>query len=193
MDSRWARFVRGWIAAEFATFVAAVSHGLAGGSAPSLFALMATLLLSATICTVLAGRRLSLRRLTASVALSQSLFHAVFSGLGTPHITSHQHDRSLALATEISMAHAHTGQMWLAHCAAGIITVVVFRYAETTFWGLAGTARIFMARLLATRIAVPFIVARAHSVSTGRFTPQKLTDLLSTMRHRGPPKALGVA
>ena len=84
MDSRWARVARGTVAAAFATFVAAFSHTLAGGATPAPFGLAVSLVISAMICTTLAGRTVSLLRLAASVAASQILFHSLFSGLGTP-------------------------------------------------------------------------------------------------------------
>src|ERR1700712_934267 len=89
MHTRWARVARGCAAAAFATFVAAFSHSLAGGSVPTAFGLFVSLMLSAMVCTLLRGRTLSLWRLAASVGVSQFLFHALFSDLGTPVAAAH--------------------------------------------------------------------------------------------------------
>ena len=190
MDSRWARVARGSSAAAFATFVAALSHVAAGGAAPSAFGVLASLVISVMLCTVLTARGLSLWRLATSVALSQVLFHSLFSGLGTPVIAQHHMG---PMVMDAPAAHLHAGPtMWLAHAAAGAVTVVVFRHAESAFWSLARTARLVLTRLLAVVIPVvlpphPFVAVEA------RFVPRDVTLLLSSMRHRGPPVELAAA
>ena len=87
MTARGLRLVRGWIGAVVATFIAAGSHILAGGDAPELPLLLLALALSGLACTALTGRGLSLWRLSAGVALSQGLFHWLFSGAAAPHGT----------------------------------------------------------------------------------------------------------
>jgi hypothetical protein len=186
MDSRWARFARGFSAAGFATFVAVFSHTVAGGTAPSAFGILASVVLSASVCTILAGRTLSIVRLTGSVAVSQALFHGIFSSVGTPVALAHDMT-AMAVAPP---AHEHsTGGMWLAHVVAGLITVVAFRYAEAAFWGLADTARLFLARLLALTFATPVPSRRPVAVPERTVLPADLAVLLSSMRHRGPPVA----
>jgi hypothetical protein len=193
MDSRWARVARGSSAAVFATFVAALSHVAAGGAAPSAFGVLASLVVSIMLCTVLTARGLSLWRLATSVALSQVLFHSLFSGLGAPVIAQHHMGPMAMDAMDAPAAHLHAGPtMWLAHAAAGAVTVVVFRHAESAFWSLARTARLFLTRLLAVVIPVvlpphPFVAVEA------RFVPRDVTLLLSSMRHRGPPVELAAA
>lgn len=185
MDSRWARVARGWTAAGFATLAAAVSHTLAGGIAPSLFGMLVSVVISASVCTVLAGRTLSWWRLAASVALSQLLFHWLFSGLGLPAAIEPHDMSSMAMDAP---THAHpAATMWLAHLAAALLTFVAFRYAESAFWGVADTARLMLARLLA--VVIPLFPARATPPAEveRRFVPRDLALLLSSMRHRGPP------
>ena len=185
MDSRWARVARGGAAAAFATFVAALSHALSGGAAPSPFGVAVSLLISAMVCTMLTGRTLSLWRLAVSVGLSQVLFHALFSGLGTPAPVAHHMSAMDAVAP-----HLHAGPtMWSAHALAALLTVVAFRFGEQAFWGVADTARLLFARLLPITIPAP-PVRRPLVVVERRFVPRDLSLLLSPMRHRGPPVGL---
>ncbi|MCU1440582.1 MAG: hypothetical protein JWP85_1579 [Rhodoglobus sp.] len=190
MDSRWARLARGFTAAGFATFVAAFSHAVAGGAAPSAFGILASFVLSASVCTILAGRTLSLVRLTASVAVSQALFHGLFSSVGTPVAVAHDM-AAMGIAPPV---HEHSGGgMWLAHVIAALVTILAFRYAEAAFWGLANTARLALARLLALTFAVPVPLRPTLAVPERTVLPADLAVLLSSMRHRGPPAACAAA
>ena len=185
MDSRWARVARGTAAAGIATFVAAFSHWLAGGVAPSLFGVGASLVISVMVCTMLAGRTLSTARLAISIGFSQLLFHALFSGLGTPVAVAHDMG-----AMDATLPHLHAAPtMWLAHAVAALVTVIAFRFGERAFWGVAGTARLFLARLLV--VVAPALNAPRPVVAVERrYVPRDLTLLLSSMRHRGPPVEL---
>lgn len=181
MHSRWARVARGVTAAAFATFVAAFSHVLSGGTA-SWFGVAASFVISAMVCTVLTGRTLSLLRLAVSVGLSQFLFHALFSGVGTPVVVEHSMS-----AMDAAIPHLHAAPtMWLAHAAAALVTVVALRFGAQAFWGVAGTARLLLSRLLP--VVVPALdVPRPVVAVERRFVPRDLALLLSSMRHRGPP------
>ena len=185
MDSRWARVARGTAAAAFATFVAAFSHWLAGGAAPSVFGVGVSLAISVMVCTMMTGRALSTWRLAVAIGVSQVLFHALFSGLGTPVAVEHS-----MTAMDAPAPHLHAAPtMWLAHAAAALVTVVAFRFGERAFWGVIGTARLLLARLLV--VAIPRLhVPRPVVAVQGRFVPRDLTLLLSSMRHRGPPAGL---
>ena len=77
------RGARGPVVASAGTAAALLSHLLGGGAMPGWLGIVVPLALALTVCTALAGRRLSLWRTTASVALSQVLFHTLFV-LGTP-------------------------------------------------------------------------------------------------------------
>jgi len=184
MGSRWARVARGWTAAAFAILVAAVSHTLAGGSAPSPFAIAASLVIAGAVCTALTGRGLSRLRLTAAVALSQGLFHAVFSALGTPVAVRHQ----MGPVTMDAASPSHdAATMWLGHAIAAVVTVVVLVYAETAFWGLATTASLLVRRLYTLVGATPARTAAPAPAVVLVRESAALTRLLCTMRHRGPP------
>lgn len=188
MDSRGARVARGGIAAAVATFVAAFSHTLAGGVGPSVFGLGASLVISVAVCTVLAGRTLSIARLTASVAVSQLLFHSLFSGLGAPVVASQNmasHDMAAMVVDAPTHLHAEP-EMWAAHSVAALVTVLALRFGERAFWGLADTARLLLARLLFAPVLL-FVAPRTPRAADRRFLPRDLALLLSPMRHRGPP------
>ena len=187
MNTRWARVARGATAAAFATFVAAFSHWLSGGVAPSWFGVGASLVISVMVCTMLAGRTLSTWRLAVSIGLSQVLFHALFSGLGTPVVLSHD---MTSMTTDAAAPHLHAAPtMWLAHAVAAVVTVAAFRFGERAFWGVSGTARLLLARLMV--VAAPAIdVPRPVVTVERRFVPRDLALLLSSMRHRGPPVEL---
>lgn len=77
------RDARGPVAASVATAAALLSHLLGGGAMPGWLGIVVPGVLSLTVCTALAARRLSLWRITASVVLSQALFHTLFV-LGAP-------------------------------------------------------------------------------------------------------------
>lgn len=188
VDSRWGRVARGWSAAGFATIVAAVSHTLGGGVPPTAFAIVVSLVLSGMACTLLAGRTLSVFRLGASVAVSQALFHGLFSGLGTPVAVAHAH---VPTVLEAGAEH-HPAGMWGAHIVAGIITLVALRYAETAFWGLAATARLFFARLIATAsIPAPLALDRHRIIPILTVLPSVSARILPRLRYRGPPALAG--
>jgi hypothetical protein len=189
MGSRWGRVARGWSAAVFATTVAAVSHTLAGGQAPSVFGVVASLVISGLVGTALAGSRLSAVRLAATMAISQLLFHGLFSSLGAPVTLTHSH-AAMPVGLD-APAHHHDGTMWLAHAAAGLIAFLAYRFGEAAFFGLATTAALLLARL--TRVLVPVVVtpSRVRVTPIGAQPSYLIPLLSSSVSRRGPP--LGVA
>lgn len=189
MSSRWARVARGSATAMVATLTAAVSHTLAGGVPPTAFGLVASLVISCMLSTVLTARHLSIVRLALAIGASQVLFHALFSGLGTPTVVDHVHGG--ARVDALVATHDHEA-MTLAHLAAGVVTLLVFRYAEVAFWALAGWARLVLTRV--TRPGIPVVTVRApRVVATTVLLAPLGTVLLSSMRRRGPPGAFAVA
>lgn len=186
MHSRWARVWRGTGAATFATVVAAFSHIVGGGHPPTIFALAVSLAFSVMACVLLAGRSLSLVRLSIAVGISQALFHTLFGALGAPVAAIHSHGGTVAMdATATAPAHA---SMWLAHAGAALITIAVLRYAERAFWGLADTAALLVRR--ATAIATPIAVMpelRTAPLVAAEDLPRTLAQVMAALRHRGPP------
>ena len=190
MSSRAPRAGRGWLVALVATVVAAVSHTLAGGVPPTAFGFAASLLLAGTACTLLSARRQSLWRLALSVALSQVLFHALFSGMGTPTPAAHIHTPSIA---DLAPVHGHAADMWLAHIGAGVVTLVVLRYAESAAWGLASTFGLFAGWMLALWHPVAPPVARTLVPRVRAARPRTSLLTRTPMTYRGPPAELRAA
>ncbi|MHB1171574.1 MAG: hypothetical protein ACYCZY_03590 [Lacisediminihabitans sp.] len=200
MTTRWARVVRGSVAAAFSLFVAAFSHVLANGTMPSIFAIAGCLAFSTLVCIALASKQLSLLRLSGSVVLSQFLFHGVFSAWGTVpagpveaahHLGNVQMVMTLASADQYGSATAMTtdGWMWLAHGVAAIVTIAALRYGELAFWGLLAVAQLCIGALFTAMPQAPALLSmRSVPTPSARFfVPRDLVLLLSSMRHRGPP------
>ena len=209
MSTRWARFARGWLAAGIATFVAAFFHAATGGNPPGLLAITLSLAFSGIACVALAGKRLSLWRLSLSVALSQFLFHALFS-LGSTGsavtisgTTDHAHHATHLVVTPLagSGAHLHTlvqtdPWMWVGHATAALVTVLALRFGERAFWGLYETARIRISRVVPTLTLVPIDRMPGTPTTSVAARVVVLRDLgipLGRMRHRGPPLPLTFA
>ncbi len=216
MTTRWARFARGWIAALFSTFVAALSHTLGGGSGPALLPVLLSLSFAGIVCIGLAGRTLSLWRVSLSVIASQLIFHGLFSlggsggAMATPSSVPHDHHSIAVLADPALLGAAGSGRlgsgampgamaggpadgiaMWLAHLAAAAATILALRFGERAFWGLLENARLVIRSLFAGHTLVLPPRSPRRTVTTARvFTPRDVALLLSTMRHRGPPVAL---
>lgn len=144
-QSRSTNAWRGLVAATFSTFVALFSHVIAGGAMPGVLGVVVPLVLSTTVCVLLAGRRLSLVRLSISVTISQFLFHTLFV-LGTgggstsiaPMTPGHAMGGSamvIDVSRSVPMGH-DASWMWVAHVVAGLLTVVALHRGETIFMRL---------------------------------------------------------
>ncbi|MGO4105327.1 hypothetical protein AB4Y63_15360 [Leifsonia sp. YAF41] len=212
MGTRWARFARGWIVALFSTFVAGLSHALAGGAVPSIVAVVLSLAFAGIVCIGLAGRTLSLARMAVSVLISQLIFHGLFSfgapggaltvspasaSAGTAGNGAHEHGPIGVLvglgSAPVGHAAGHDAVwMWVAHAVAALITIVALRHGESAFWGLFDTVRLGIRSLftaLAGALAGATLPAIPRSAATTArvFTPRDLALVFSRMRHRGPP------
>ena len=186
MTTRVARAARGWGVAVFATATAAVSHGLAGGSFPGTFGIFASLVLAGAASSLLTTRKQSPVRLAAAVAVTQVLYHAVFSGMGDPTAPVQAHHSALP---HLMPAHAHVGTMWFAHIIAGLITLAVLIHAESALWTIARTLRLALTRLLALRRPVTPASTPALQAEPSGAGLSPLLVVLSLMRYRGPPLA----
>ena len=199
MASRWARFVRGWLTASVAVFVAALSHLAAGGNAPGPLSLVLALAFAGIASVLLAGKSLSLLRLSLSVGISQLLLHGLF-GLGggssvTMTSTSHHGAVSLidAAASPVHAPGAMSGGgwMWVAHALAAIVTIAALHRGEKTFRALVVETTNRLIAVLIERPAAVSIGARAAAVRPvfGRiFVLADLGELLSSVLRRGPPR-----
>jgi hypothetical protein len=188
MHTRALRVLRGSAAAFIATFTAAFSHQFAGGVAPSLFGMTVSLVLSVALCTLLAGRTVSLFRLAIAILASQAMYHTLFSAMLAPAGIA-QHNMSAMTFSFSSAAHTANSAMSVSHLGAAFVTIVMFRYAEVALWGLLDTARIFLARLLDFVVTAPISDTRVRVGLVSAHVVNFATHFLSTMRYRGPPTA----
>lgn len=138
--SRATRVLRGTLAASAATFLALVSHVTAGGAIPGWVGVAVPWVLSVAICTLLAGRALSVVRLSLAVAASQFIFHTLFvlgmfggTSASSVALTSHDHSAmptmSMLPAAAAPLAGADAG-MWVWHGVAAIATIAVIHRGE---------------------------------------------------------------
>ena len=196
MTARKARFARGWAGAVAATFLAAASHVISGGSAPAAPLLILSLALSGLVCMALAGKVLSLWRLAIAVVASQSVFHSLYS------LDPGSHDDGMAAAAGHA-GHAghilasmpdpgaldHTSPaMLLGHALAAIATIAVLRYGEVTAVRLLTALGLRLVPFL--RAIQPLAVEPEAKVIPADWAVRPLRNLgvpLLAMRHRGPP------
>lgn len=188
MQSRGSRVARGWIAGSFATGVAALSHGLADGAAPSGIAILIGLVFAGVLGTFAAGRQPSLPRVTVVVAGSQLAFHLVFSALTPGMATPAGHHGMPELLAPAMAHHGDDPAMWIAHALALVATVVFLRRAELALWNLLRDAL----RAIGRRSLPLAIAARPTSRRTFPATAPRhpvLLSLSSVVSRRGPPLA----
>lgn len=208
MSSRSARLARGSVAALISTFLAALSHVVAGGGGPGTVGLTVALTFSALVCIALAGKTLSTLRLGLAVVLSQLMFHALFTVGGTisPPMAftgmSGMDHGATALAATAATTGNLTGTspmapvlswMFLAHVLAAVATVVVLRRGEKAFWGLTVWAliRIRVAtRLSSSPHPVLLSATRGAAVDSAPALFSDLGTFRRSIRRRGPPAPL---
>ncbi len=200
MTTRWARFARGWAIAGFSTFIAALSHTLGGGHAPGVVGVVLALAFAGVVCVGLSGRRLSLARVGASVALSQLIFHGLFSlgsasGALAPASAlrsgAHGHGATQLLSVASDSApivSAHGPFMWSAHAVAAVITIVAVRHGQSCFRRILNQARLAVRSLFApTFEAAPAPLTRVLPLVTHEVSPRILALFVLSMGRRGPP------
>lgn len=192
--SRRIPLLRGFAGATIATFVALASHVSVGGEMPGMLGIAVPWLLSLMVCTLLAGRRLSVTRLSISVVLSQALFHALFvlgsisprAGLA-PHVHG---DLVLPFEGAVGPVIPESAGMWAAHAIAAVLTVVSLHRGERIVRGLVAVASDVAAWL--GRRALPPVGHACHIAALKRrwivrAAPLRRDPLCAAMRRRGPP------
>lgn len=195
-QSRSSRVLRGVAAASGATFFALMSHVAGGGAVPGLLGFVVPWILAVMVCTVLAGRALSLIRLTLAVTVSQALFHVLFvlgsAAPGGASPAGHHHGAatlSIAASSPASVVHTDT-LMMLFHLLAAAVTVVVLHRAESavrTLLSLSAQLRAWMRRIL-LRIASPAPPVPARPmVAADRPAIARSAPHLTVVLRRGPP------
>lgn len=205
MEDRSLRAVRGWMGALFSTSLAAASHALADGALPPLPVLGLVLVISAAICTAMAGPKNSLLRTTLAVVLSQGTYHLIFSFAGNSpangllsnsgahaghHTVNLNPVRAELLAATPESLTAAMAWMQLAHVAAALATIAVLRRGESALRALlfvlllGRPVRVLFARL---PILLPSPRLTSPSSEPG---PLELFFTLGALLRRGPPLRL---
>ena len=162
---------------------------------PGILGLVVPWLLSLMICVLLAGRSLSLARLSVSVAVSQLLFHLLFVlGTITPSATSspHVHGAPLVLppSTGIPEAVIADGSMWLGHGVAALLTILALHRGERLALALrqlAAQAVRWVQRRIDAVIVRPGLPSLRRVRGEFRATLAFASVLLATLRGRAPP------
>ncbi len=191
MTTRWARFIRGWIAASVSVFVALCSHALAGGDVPSFSGIALCLAFAGMICIALAGKSLSLARLAIAVGVSQFLFHGAFSLLGSA--SPQAQSQSMASGMSVQQLHleaADSGMsmpawMWAGHAVAAGVTILALGFGERAFWQLLSLARPFLRQLFTWLVPEPTVAARFVPTRSEWIPCKRLIH--SAVSRRGPP------
>jgi len=186
---RASRLLRGTLLGSVATLLAALSHSWAGGVVPDPLALALGAVFASAVGTVAVGRRGSLTRTAVAVAIGQLAFHLAFSLLGSgASVVVHagHHASVAAIVADPSGAVARGGAwMWLAHLAAGVLTVLYLRHLERRAWAL--LARIGWRVVAVLGIRVPVREPRAvASAVAPRIRPT--APLRGAIALRGPPQ-----
>ncbi len=147
------------------------------------------------ICVLLAGRSLSLIRLSISVAVSQFLFHTLFvlgtvtpSGVATPHV----HGAPLVIPATVGVPEAVTADasMWLGHAIAALLTVAALHRGERLVLALARSRRAGGPLAASPCRSCPRASGRPVAGGLrGRFDLERAVGLvlLATLRGRAPP------
>lgn len=180
---------RAAVGASLAVFVALVAHVTAGGAMPHLLGVVGPLVLALPAATLLVGRRPSLVGTSAVVAVSQVLFHALFS-LGAVGATSTAHHHGAPVSLEDAPTLAVAG-MPLAHLAAAALTTLLLHRAERAVLAAraaAGVVAAWLDRLrlpLTPRLDLPapvrLVVAPVADVEP------RIAVLAAVVSRRGPP------
>lgn len=193
--SRKPAVVRGFAAASLATFAALAGHVTGGGQMPGSIGILIPWVLSFMVCVLLAGRKLSVIRLSLSVAISQFLFHVLFV-LGTiqpsGQAVGHVHGAPLVLPAAIGMteAVAADGLMWVGHLMAALVTVVVAYRGERMLLALRALA-VQVARWVRRRVDAALGSPDLLDVRILRSAPVGArvleSRIFTTLQGRAPP------
>lgn len=190
--SRRIPLLRGLVGATVATFVALLSHVGVGGDLPGALGIAVPWMLSLMISTLLAGRRLSVTRLSIAVALSQALFHVLFVlGSITPRggLAPHVHGNAVITLESGTVLLPDSAGMWLAHVVAAAVTVLALHRGERIVRALASVAS--DVALWVSRAVRVVVFARPLELGGQRWSVASETlprdPHRAVLRRRGPP------
>jgi hypothetical protein len=208
--SRGIRVARGLSVAVLSVVVAAFSHVAGGGMTPGALGTTLALTLAALVSVALAGRTLSTPRLVVSVLLSQVVFHVLF-GLGATASVASRGTASVGMLGMVMSGGARTvlpavatapgahtmamddSRMWLGHAAAALVTVLILRHGERSFWSLVRLASARLVRLTVVVLALPAALRPGRrllrlALADRRGLRAPTDVLLASRPRRGPPR-----
>ena len=185
------RLARAVACAAASTLVALAGHVLAGGAAPTAEALVVALALSVAVCGWLAGRELSLWRLSVGVLASQWLFHTLFA-IGTGGVAVTASDPSAHHSALVVDAAGHAGHgthaMTLGHLVAALVTIAALRRAESAWVRLRDGVRSIVASWHAPLARGPLAIAPSRALIAPRpSAAHHLAVARAPATRRGPP------
>ncbi|HTN55846.1 MAG TPA: hypothetical protein VLZ82_06650 [Microbacterium sp.] len=192
--SRRIPLLRGFVGACIATFVALASHVWVGGEMPGLLGVAVPWLLSLTVCTLLAGRSLSVVRLSLSVLASQLLFHALFVLGGITPATGlapHVHALAPLSFSGGTVLVPEDAGMWIAHGLAAAVTIAALHRGELLVRALLAAASDLTAwlRRIVPAVLVGFDIPAQRRWAVTR-APVPRDPLRGEVHRRGPPLRL---
>ena len=178
---------------------------------PGPLGIVVPLAIALPICTIVAGRRLSLLGISVSVAISQLLFHALFI-FGTvpfalqsghahhsmPETAMHGERECLDVAAAAAHEHAHflfadSPAMMIAHAVAAAITALGLYRGEIALAAILRTGRSALGFARAVLVLVP-VPEKPDAPSVPIVTRQRresaTTVLLPVHAYRGPPRSI---
>lgn len=180
-----------------ATFVALLSHVVAGGVLPGWVGIVVPWVLAVAVSTLLAGHSLSLWRLSLAVVASQFLFHWLFvlglyggeSSTGSPGL--HDHHLTVSAVPVAAGAVGVDVVMWAAHLAAALATIAVLYRGERAvrrLLALAGeVVRAVRRHVVAATTGFVFVPRRIRRLAVIARVMVPLGWAPSSLARRGPP------
>lgn len=187
MTIRQLRLLRAAAASSVATLLAAVSHTVAGGSAPHPLLIVGVAVLLVPLVAVLIGAKLSKARTALVVLVSQAAFHVTFQELGAPTVTnviSFGHQHGPPVLGEVSVAALPDALMVAGHVLAAIVTTALLWHGESVVRAIAG----WMLALLLVAVALVPADHRRPALLVSHRHP--LVDAVhgGAISRRGPPQ-----
>jgi hypothetical protein len=199
LTHRPVRVARAVAASSVATLAALGSHLAGGGAAPPLLLILAVCVLSWLPAVALIGRRLSVPRQAAVIAVSELVLHTVFAtGAAVPGgappgampgMPGMAATSTPPLLPAGPVVHAGGG-MWLAHAAAALLTLLLWNRGEGAFWALLRLAERFSRT--ASLVELPAAVPESPTLVV-RHPPLPgfhLDRVLAQLARRGPPLSI---
>ncbi|MGR2752890.1 hypothetical protein [Agromyces arachidis] len=201
MMTRGARAARGAAVAAFAVLAASLAHTVGGGAPPAPVALALAFAFSVPVAMLVVGGRMPLLRVSIAALVAQAALHLSYSlggarggVLAASDVGHGGHAAGLVIPFDLSVAvdHGHAA-MPVAHVVAAALTVaflVALGRSAVVVAAVGASVARGIRLLVAVLAGAPAPRRRdARPPVSRRDGPSRLsTLLLSSLRHRGPPR-----